>query len=119
MTETPGRLDGRPPPMRAPLFTLLLLLTLPPLAAGAAPFPVTATPAQVVLGRDKAVVVQVKTELSRGAGAPKEEADLKRVTDILRAARFRGYVALEYEGREDAMKAVPRYLGQLKELMRS
>ncbi|MCY1078351.1 hypothetical protein [Archangium lansingense] len=47
--------------MRAPLFTLLLLLTLPPLAAGAAPFPVTATPAQVVLGRDKAVVVQVKT----------------------------------------------------------
>ncbi len=45
--------------MRAPLLPLLLLLTLPPLAA-AAPFPVTATPTQVVLGRDKGVVVQVK-----------------------------------------------------------
>lgn len=45
--------------MRVPLLPLLLLLALPPLAA-AAPYPVTATPAQVVLGRDKAVVVQVK-----------------------------------------------------------
>jgi hypothetical protein len=45
--------------MRAPLLPLLLLLALPSLAA-AAPFPATATPAQVVLGRDKAVVVQVK-----------------------------------------------------------
>ncbi|HYO52321.1 hypothetical protein [Archangium sp.] len=44
--------------MRAPLLTLLLL-ALSPLAA-AAPFPVTATPAQVVLGRDRVVVVQVK-----------------------------------------------------------
>ncbi|WP_375773705.1 hypothetical protein NR798_23500 [Archangium gephyra] len=45
--------------MRAPSLPLLLLLALPSLAA-AAPFPATATPAQVVLGRDKAVVVQVK-----------------------------------------------------------
>jgi sugar phosphate isomerase/epimerase len=65
-----------------------------------------------------AVVVQIKTEV-HPAGLAKEEADLKRVTDILRAARFRGYVALEYEGREDPMTAVPRYLGQLKELMKS
>ena len=45
--------------MRVPLLPLLLLLALPPLAA-AAPYPVTATPAQVVLGRDKVVVVEVK-----------------------------------------------------------
>ncbi len=45
--------------MRVPLLPLLLLLALPALAE-AAPFPVTAAPAQVVLGRDKAVVVQVK-----------------------------------------------------------
>lgn len=45
--------------MRAPLLPLLLLLVLPPVAV-AAPFPATATPPQVVLGRDKAVVVQVK-----------------------------------------------------------
>ncbi|MFY0522645.1 hypothetical protein ACN28I_05365 [Archangium gephyra] len=46
--------------MRVPVLPLLLLLALLPPVAGAAPFPVTATPAQVVLGRDKAVVVQVK-----------------------------------------------------------
>jgi hypothetical protein len=45
--------------MRAPLLPLLLMLALP-LVVEAAPFPATATPTQVVLGRDKAVVVQVK-----------------------------------------------------------
>ncbi|WNG37040.1 hypothetical protein F0U61_27705 [Archangium violaceum] len=44
--------------MRAPLLPLLLLV-LSPLAV-AAPFSVKATPAQVVLGQDKAVLVQVK-----------------------------------------------------------
>jgi hypothetical protein len=44
--------------MRASLL-LLLLLTVSPLTA-AAPFPATATPSQVVLGRDKVVTVQVK-----------------------------------------------------------
>jgi hypothetical protein len=48
--------------MRASLLPLLLL-ALSPLAA-AAPFPVTVTPAQVVLGQDQAVVVQV--EVPRG-----------------------------------------------------
>ncbi len=63
-----------------------------------------------------AVTVQVKTEIKRG-GQPKEEADLKRVVDILKAARYRGYVALEYEAAEDPMIAVPKYLGQLKSLI--
>ncbi|REG22519.1 hypothetical protein ATI61_11949 [Archangium gephyra] len=45
--------------MRAPVLPLLLMLALP-LVVEAAPFPATATPTQVVLGRDKAVVVQVK-----------------------------------------------------------
>jgi hypothetical protein len=45
--------------MRVPLLPLLMLLVLP-LVAEAAPFPVTAAPARVVLGRDKAVVVQVQ-----------------------------------------------------------
>jgi sugar phosphate isomerase/epimerase len=65
-----------------------------------------------------AVVVQVKVEVQRGQ-APKEAADLRRVVDILRAARFRGYVALEYEAAADPMQAVPRYLAQLEELMKN
>jgi sugar phosphate isomerase/epimerase len=65
-----------------------------------------------------AVVAQLKTEIHR-QGQPKEAADLGRLVDILRAARFRGYVALEYEAAADPMTAVPRYVGQLKELMKS
>jgi sugar phosphate isomerase/epimerase len=64
-----------------------------------------------------AVVVQIKTEVHPSGG--REEADLRRVLDILRSAHYRGYVALEYEAAEDPMKAVPRYLGQLKELMKN
>jgi len=64
-----------------------------------------------------AVVVQVKTEVHPSGG--REEADLRRVLDILRSAHYRGYVSLEYEAREDPMTAVPRYLGQLKELMKN
>jgi sugar phosphate isomerase/epimerase len=64
-----------------------------------------------------AVTVQIKVEM-QSQGHPKEAADLKRVVEILRAAHYRGYVALEYEAPEDPMKAVPRHLGELKELMK-
>jgi sugar phosphate isomerase/epimerase len=63
-----------------------------------------------------AVVAQVKTEMTR-KGKPKEEADLKRLIDILREVGYRGYVALEYEAKEDPKKAVPRYAQQLRKLM--
>ncbi len=63
-----------------------------------------------------AVTVQVKTEVT-AAGKKTEDADLKRLTDILRAAEYRGYVALEYEAKEDAKTAVPRHLAELKKLL--
>ena len=63
-----------------------------------------------------AVTVQIKTEIHR-AGMPKEEADLKRLIDILRAVDYRGYVALEYEGAEEPKIAVPRTIQSLKKLM--
>jgi sugar phosphate isomerase/epimerase len=44
----------------------------------------------------------------------KEDADLKRLIEILRVARYRGYVALEYEAAEDARAAVPRHIEALK-----
>jgi sugar phosphate isomerase/epimerase len=64
-----------------------------------------------------AVTVQVKTEIQR-RGMKKEDADLKRLIDILRAVRYRGYVALEYEAAEDARTAVPRHIEALKKLVR-
>lgn len=64
-----------------------------------------------------AVVAQIKTEIQR-RGMKKEEADLKRLIEILRAVHYRGYVALEYEAAEDAHTAVPRHIEALKKLVR-
>jgi sugar phosphate isomerase/epimerase len=63
-----------------------------------------------------AVVVQIKTEIKR-AGKPKEEADLKKLLDLLRNVGYRGYVALEYEADEDPKTGVPRAIGVLKKLL--
>jgi sugar phosphate isomerase/epimerase len=63
-----------------------------------------------------AVTVQIKTEISP-KGKPMEQADLKRLTDILREAGYRGYVALEYEAKEDPKTGVPRAIAELKKLM--
>jgi sugar phosphate isomerase/epimerase len=63
-----------------------------------------------------AVTVQIKTEIQR-PGQKKEEADLKRLIGILRAADYRGYVALEYEAAEEPKTAIPRHIETLKKLM--
>lgn len=63
-----------------------------------------------------AVTVQIKTEIQR-AGQKKEDADLKRLLDLLRAAQYRGYVALEYEAAEDPRTAVPRHIETLRKLI--
>jgi sugar phosphate isomerase/epimerase len=64
-----------------------------------------------------AVTVQIKTEIER-PGNKKVEADLKRLIEMLRDVRYRGYVALEYEAAEDAHTAVPLHIETLKKLVR-
>jgi sugar phosphate isomerase/epimerase len=63
-----------------------------------------------------AVTVQLKTEIQR-TGMKKEESDKKRLLDILRAAHYRGYVALEYEAPEEPKTAIPRHIEELKRLL--
>jgi sugar phosphate isomerase/epimerase len=63
-----------------------------------------------------AINVQLKTEINR-EGKSKEEADLKRLVDILRDARYSGYVVLEYEAADDPMTAVPRHIKTLRGLI--
>ncbi len=63
-----------------------------------------------------AVTAQIKTEITP-KGKPKEDADLKKLLDILRNTGYRGYVALEYEAAEDAKIAVPRHLLALRKLL--
>jgi sugar phosphate isomerase/epimerase len=65
-----------------------------------------------------AVTVQFKTEVEP-AGGPKRAADFGRLFGILRDARYRGYVALEYEGEEDPKVAVPRYIRTMRALAAS
>ena len=63
-----------------------------------------------------AVAVQVKVHVREGKKAA-EEADFKRIAAILKSAGYRGYVALEYEAKEDALKAIPRHLDKLREAL--
>jgi sugar phosphate isomerase/epimerase len=63
-----------------------------------------------------AVTVQVKTEIAPNGG-PRREADFARIVGLLKKVGYRGYIALEYEGKEDAKTAVPRYLDTLSRLI--
>lgn len=63
-----------------------------------------------------AVNVQVKTEIQR-KGQSTEEADLAKVIEILRNARYSGYVVLEYEAKEDPMTAIPHHIKTLRRLI--
>lgn len=64
-----------------------------------------------------AVNVQVKVEIQRGAKAPKEESDIKRLVKILRDANYQGFVALEYEAKPDPYEAIPKHLTELRAAM--
>ncbi|MDO8542139.1 MAG: sugar phosphate isomerase/epimerase family protein [Opitutaceae bacterium] len=60
--------------------------------------------------------VQFKSEISDGSGTGRKPADFKRLAKILRDGGYQGWVALEYEGKEDSVVAVPRLLREMKEI---
>ena len=62
-----------------------------------------------------AVNAQIKVEISPNGQS--QETDLARVLDILRKAGYSGWVALEYEAKEDPMIAIPKWLQKLKGLI--
>jgi sugar phosphate isomerase/epimerase len=59
-----------------------------------------------------ALNVQVKVDVRVGGNS--QPTDYKRVVQILRDAGYRGYLALEYEAREDPMAAIPRHIAALR-----
>ena len=63
-----------------------------------------------------AVNVQFKTEIHPSNVKGNVPADLKRFTKILRDGGYQGWVALEYEAKEDPWTAVPRLLKEMKQL---
>lgn len=64
-----------------------------------------------------AITVQVKTEVQPAGSSTKQPADLARLIALLRDVDYRGYVVLEYEAAEDATRAVPRYIDELRKLI--
>lgn len=60
-----------------------------------------------------AVNVQVKTEIRPGADGVEVPSDWERISSMLVAGGYRGYLALEYEGEEDTATAMPRLLRRL------
>jgi sugar phosphate isomerase/epimerase len=63
-----------------------------------------------------AVTVQIKTEIQK-MGQKKEDADLKKLVEILKGVNYRGYMALEYEANEEPKTGVPKALEELKKLV--
>jgi sugar phosphate isomerase/epimerase len=62
------------------------------------------------------VNVQFKTEVQPSTASAKQPADFKRFTQLLRDGGYQGWVALEYEGKEDPAVAVPRHLDEMRRL---
>lgn len=62
-----------------------------------------------------AITAQIKV-MTRVNGTL-QPADYGRLVQILRDAAYRGYVVLEYEEAEDPLRAIPRHIGRLRELI--
>jgi L-ribulose-5-phosphate 3-epimerase len=62
----------------------------------------------------RAVLVQAKTYYGGGIWYALE-LDYPRIAELLRRHNYRGYVSLEYEGKEDWRTAIPRSLERLRE----
>jgi len=61
-----------------------------------------------------AVTTHLKTEV-QVAGQPPAPADVKRIVRILADAGYRGFLTLEYEGRQPVEQAAPRALAAIRE----
>jgi sugar phosphate isomerase/epimerase len=61
-----------------------------------------------------AVLVQAKTYYGGGIWYTLE-LDYVRIAELLRRHNYRGYISLEYEGKEDWRTAIPRSLEVLRE----
>ncbi len=71
--------------------------------------------AELALIAPYAVNAQIKVDIS--PGGKQQPTDLAKVLNILRDAGYSGWVALEYEAKEEPLEAIPRYLDQLRKLI--
>ncbi len=62
----------------------------------------------------RAVNVQMKVSIA-GAGGRDEPTDFGKIREILEKAGYKGWVALEYEGRANAVTAIPEVIAKMKQ----
>ena len=62
-----------------------------------------------------AINAQIKVDVAPNGKS--EPTDLARVVKILKDAKYRGFLVLEYEAAEDPLVAVPGHLKKLRELI--
>lgn len=62
----------------------------------------------------RAVNVQLKLDVAGDKPKSKVPADFARIFRILRDGGYRGYVALEYEGKEDPYTGVPKFIDDVR-----
>ncbi len=70
---------------------------------------------ELAMAAPRSVNVQIKVTVSDNDGN-RLETDIARVRDILVAANYKGWVALEYEEKEDPKVAIPRYIEEMKKV---
>ncbi len=63
-----------------------------------------------------AVNVQIKIEIRPKGATANQPADLEKVVKILKAGKYQGFAALEYEGKPDPYEAIPAYMDRLHQL---
>ena len=63
----------------------------------------------------EAVFMQAKTYYGGGVYYTIEDMDYDRIAKICQDANYRGYISLEFEGKEDPWTAVPKSLAMLRE----
>lgn len=71
--------------------------------------------AQIAMCLPYAVNFQVKSEIT-GEDGKRQDSDWDRILNMAAQSGYKGYLALEYEAKEDPATAVPRLLKQLRQL---
>jgi len=63
-----------------------------------------------------AVTCQLKCEITP-LGGKKQDSDYARVIEIMRKAKYRGFITLEYEAAEEPTTAIPKHLENIRKLL--
>jgi len=69
----------------------------------------------LAIAAPRAVNVQIKVSIE-GEGGREEPTDLEKIRGILEKAGYKGWIALEYEAKENPVQAIPNHIAKMKEV---